>query len=114
MTKTVRLTQKYIRIIKFLKSRGAKTITGDLFSMYDGTNLAVDNTAYDHKDIARDSSSVPLYDLRTDAAGRLTKDLNSINRTVSVDLYTIEDENDTTVMPNEIVDRFVGIVEEVT
>ena len=124
MTKTVKLTLEHINRIQSLAAKNAKrlslqsrrypTLTGvDMFCEYDKTNLLVGNTGYRCEDILADHENVPLYNLKIDSLGRQTIDLTSVHSTVSVDCYTLENENSTVKMPNAMVDSLIGIVEEV-
>jgi len=110
---TVKLTEFYIETIKklaaiFKGEGGFSTITGtDMFCYYDRTNLLVNNTGYQDKDIAADHENVPLYKTKTDSLKRDTIDLTNINSTVSVDFYCLKDETSTVDMPSEIADSLI-------
>jgi hypothetical protein len=83
------------------------TITGSMFCYVDKTNLLVPDTCYSHADIKADKNNVPLYNLKTMADNQKTKDPDSIHSTVSVDMYCLEDAEDTVEVPDNIADELV-------
>lgn len=125
MTKTVKLTENYIKYIKGIVRKSAKiligsgkkypTHTGDMFCHIVGnTSLVVAGLAIRKNDILIDSTKLPLYKRNIDVNGIVFTDYTDIDHYVNVDCYILKDENDTCEMPDSVFNSLSGFVEEVT
>lgn len=125
MTKTVKLTQSYIKSIKhFITRKGMPkilaaqgkqfpTLNGKMFCYVDRSPLNIANTGARNEDIVADMSNVPIYNLKTDSAGRQTIDLDNEHSIVSLTCYDFDNGLSEVVMPIAIADSLAGFVEEV-
>lgn len=116
MTKTVRLTESFIKKVKVLK------ISPPLYRhIVDSTTL--DRSTIEmpgaamckYDEIKHDLNNVNLLNIKIDSNGFTTRDVSSIHSTISVNVYTFEDSTSKVDVPEIVFNDLSlrGIVEEV-
>lgn len=116
MTKTVKLTNSYSSIAKKLGSNPL------FFCMVDSTTL--DRSTIDipgtavcsYNEIKDDPANVQILNLKTDAAGRMTRDTSSVHSVVSTNIYAFDNKDSVQEMPDTVANGLIeqNIIEEVS
>ncbi len=119
MTKTVKLTESYLKIITKLKNpKPFLWLMVDRATLDMSTIKILGKAICSYEEIKADPTNVKILNTKIDNLGRVTRDESSIHSTISVNLYAFENKNSTCVIPNSVIDNFKlitkNLVEEVT
>ncbi len=118
MPKTAKLTASYIKKVTFLKTpKPLYRHIVDSTTLDRSTIDVVGAFMRPYKEIEHDLNNVDLLNPKLDSEGlpTNTRDDSSIHSTISVNVYTFEDETTQVVLPDTIFNDLNsrGIVEEV-